>query len=112
MELSTEFAGVTHTYEEFINMMERARIAYQRGGVFLRDGIPDFCLTFREKHVKDPRAQFGLRNAYKTSKWHDFKNSNDPMPLDLRAYIIAKQYDPNKRTFPKVIAELAKHKDQ
>ena len=34
------------------------------------------------------------------------------MPIDLKVYTVAKFYDPDKRPSPKVIAELAKHKDE
>jgi hypothetical protein len=33
-----------------------------------------------------------------------------PMPIDLKAYVVALQYDADKYRFPKIIAELAKHK--
>jgi len=32
------------------------------------------------------------------------------MPIDLKAYIVAREYDPDKRTFGKIIPELAKHR--
>jgi hypothetical protein len=38
--------------------------------------------------------------------------SDEPMPIDLKAYIIVQQYDGDKRTFSKIIPELVKHKDE
>jgi hypothetical protein len=35
-----------------------------------------------------------------------------PMPIDLKAYIVAREYDPDKRTFGKIIPELVKHKHE
>ena len=37
---------------------------------------------------------------------------SEPMPFDLKAYIVAKAYDPDKRPFTKIIAALAENKDQ
>jgi hypothetical protein len=36
------------------------------------------------------------------------------MPIDLRAYIVGRTFDPTKKhtTFGKIIRELVKHKDQ
>jgi hypothetical protein len=36
------------------------------------------------------------------------------MPIDLKAYVVAREYDPTKRSrrFPKIIAELVKHKHE
>jgi hypothetical protein len=34
------------------------------------------------------------------------------MPIDLKAYVIARQYDGDKHTFGKIIPELVKHKDE
>jgi hypothetical protein len=107
-ELST---NIEHgpSYEEFIDQMERARIAYQRGHDLFHDGIPDFALTNREKFVKDPATRLGFRYAAKNIKLR-YLDKQGPMPIDLRAYIIAKQYNPEKRTFRKLIAKLIKHK--
>src|SRR5262249_52363292 len=100
------------SYEDFIDKMERARLAYQRGRAIFYDGVPDFALTHREKSVRDPNARFGFQAAYKTTELRKLEKSANPMPLQLKAYMVAKQYNPQKRTFSKVIAELAKHKDE
>jgi hypothetical protein len=107
----TDFA-TGKSYREFIEMMETARIAYQRGYTFLYDGIPDFALTLREKFVDDLSRRFGVRFAFSKSEVHHFEKSGEPMPIDLKAYIVARQYDPDKKTFGKIIPELVKHKDK
>jgi hypothetical protein len=99
------------TYEEFIQGMEEARLAYQSGRALFYDGIPGFALTSREKYVRAPGTILGFRPAARNIKLRDLEKSG-PMPINLKAYTIAKRYDPEKRTFSKVIAELAKHKDE
>ena len=107
-QLSTQ---LDRDYFDFIEKMERARMAYQRGHASFHDGIPEFALSMREMFVSDPRARFGTRFAAETIERRKLDTSRDPMPIDLKAYTVARQYDPNKRTFRKVIAELARHKD-
>jgi hypothetical protein len=90
--------------------MERARLAFQRGSATYYNGVPEFALTSREMFIRDPHSTLGFRHAAKHIERRQLEKSGPP--IDLKAYIVAREYDPAKRRFPKVIAELAKHKDQ
>ena len=76
-------------YDKYIRLMEEMRLNYRR--------LP------RDGYIYDPRIgrlRFGKRQH------------PGPMPVDLKAYVVAREYDPDNRTFPKIIAELAKHKHE
>jgi hypothetical protein len=77
------------TYEEYIRLMEQMRLNWGR---VQRDG-----------RFYDPRI-----GRY---RWGPIQHPG-PMPIDLKAYVVARQYDGDKYTFPKVIPELVKHKEQ
>ena len=94
-------------YESYIEDMETMRINYNRmvgsagrsiwgnASVYLND--PDGGL------VRD-----------ETGKIKYVRGHPGPMPIDLKAYVVAREYDPDKRSrhFPKIIAELVKHKHE
>ena len=92
-------------YESYIEDMETMRINYNRmvgsagrsiwgnASVYLND--PDGGL------VRD-----------ETGKIKYVRGHPGPMPIDLKAYIVAREYDPNKRTFAKIISGLVKHKHE
>ena len=111
-EVSAEL-NCDRSYEDYIEIMEKTRLAYQRGWTSFYNGIPGFAITRRERHIKDPSRRWGFRDVTENMKsefrWLD---KSQPMPIDLKVYTVAKFYDPDKRPSPKVIAELAKHKDE
>jgi hypothetical protein len=77
-------------YNTYIRLMEQMRLNYgrlQRGDPFLYD--PRIG-----RHRRDQGGHPG------------------PMPIDLKAYIVAREYDPEKRAFAKIIPELVKHKHE
>src|SRR6516162_1109968 len=76
-------------YGTYIRLMEEMRLNYGR---LQRDG-----------RFYDPRTG--------RSRWCLPKHPG-PMPIDLKAYIVAREYDPDKRAFAKVIPELVRHKHE
>jgi hypothetical protein len=73
-------------YVEYIRLMEQMRLNYER---VQRDG-----------RFYDPRIG--------RSRWGKPQHPG-PMPIDLKVYVVALKYDPDKHRFPEIIAELAKH---
>ena len=82
--------------------------------LFVRESGTDALIRLME----EMRLNYG--RAYRTGyvwdlihgKARRIEPSDEPMPIDLKAYIIAREYHPNKRTFGKIIPELVKHKDE
>src|SRR4029077_10452827 len=96
-EVSTEQI-VHRSYEEFIELMEATRLAHQRGWDIFYNDIPTFAITHRERVIKDPSRRFGFRLATENMKPEiRHLDRSEPMPFDLKAYIVAKAYDPDKR---------------
>jgi hypothetical protein len=59
------------------------------------------------------QARLTFQRGRKRNQWRKaFHNSAGQMPLDLRAYIVAKQFDGDKKTFPEIIPALLRHKDK
>jgi hypothetical protein len=78
-------------YNEYIRLMEEMRLNYGR--------------LQRSGYIYDPRTG--------RHRWTGQGPINPgPMPIDLKAYVVAREYDPDKHTFPKIIAELVKHKHE
>jgi hypothetical protein len=82
--------------------MEKMRLNYgraQRGGLIYHPSYGRWSKP-RRHPVYDP--QIGR------TRWEHERPG--PMPIDLKAYVIALQYDADKHRFPKIIAELVKQK--
>jgi hypothetical protein len=78
-------------YDQYLLLMEEMRLNYGR----IKRGDSYWQFT-------DLKGPFRLKQGR--------REHPGPMPLDLKVYVIACQYDPDKRRFPEIIAELAKHK--
>ena len=110
-EVSTELNRPART--STISNHGKTRLAYQRGWDCFYDGIPGFWITNRENIIKDPSRLIGFRLATENMKSEiRHLDKSQPKPIDLKVYEIAKFYDPHKRPFTKIIAELAKLKDE
>src|SRR6516225_9418258 len=86
-------------YDEYIRRMEVMRINYNR------------MAASRFAHLDDPDRP-GRAVRGKWGKIMFVRGHPGQMPLDLRAYVVAREYDPDKRTFGKIIPELVKHKHE
>jgi hypothetical protein len=91
-------------YESYIEDMEIMRVNYNRmvrsaGGGW--GGVPTY--------LRDPDGGLVRDEAGKIKSVHEHPG---PMPLDLKAYVVAREYDADKHTFGKIIPELVKHKDK
>jgi len=93
------------TYSEWLKAMEAMRLGLRRGWISPRD--LDQLRPWETYEEMLQRMRADNRKLVPLAL-------DGPMPLDLRAYIVAKDFDPTKkgRTFPKIIAELVKCKDQ
>jgi myo-inositol-1-phosphate synthase len=76
-------------YDQYIRLMETMRLNYARWQ--------------RHDYVYDPRS----RHYALPPKGHP-----GPMPIDLKAYVVAREYDPDKHSFGRTIDELVKHKNE
>ena len=108
--LPTEYEGID--YQTFMRVMEKMRL-HSRKGHFYEGYIHEDDLL----HPSLSLAKHGITDDVKTwFAWLEHgtlgkKIPFDPNDINLRAYIIARQYDPDKYTFNKVLPELIKHKD-
>src|SRR5262249_26178470 len=108
-----EIAAEARSYSDWIRAMEGIRRGYQRGEL----NCIDLGMSF--KAWGEWVSKTGQRTNWSGTA---VKRPDGPMPIDLRAYIVAREFDPTRmsradrtkksHTFPKVIAELVAHQDQ
>jgi hypothetical protein len=77
-----------YPYEAYLREMDRLRRVYQNGG-YIRDPQTDKLVYIGQRPVPPWR-----------------------MPLDLRAYVVARRFDGDRYTFGKILPEIIKHKDK
>jgi hypothetical protein len=112
--LPTEYEGID--YQTFIGIMEKMRLAKgwaQRNWESIPTIREDDLLHYTQsmaRHGIDP-ARIETWLAYIEKGTRGKKIPFDPNDINLRAYIIARQYDPDKYTFNKILPELIKYKD-
>ena len=58
-EVSAEL-NCDRSYEDYIEIMEKTRLAYQRGWTSFYNGIPGFAITRRERHYQRPKSPIGF----------------------------------------------------
>jgi hypothetical protein len=87
-------------YNLYIRGMETMRLNYER-----------MKRTYGSTYLDDP-AHPGRVIRDEDGKIKPYRGDPGPKPLDLRVYIVALGYNGEDVRFPKIIAELAKHKTE
>lgn len=73
----------------------------------------DVGLSYGDYLGQMEEARLTFQRGRTRKQWRKaFDNSAGQMTLDLRAYIVAKQFDGDKKTFPEIIPALLHHKDK
>ena len=106
--LPTEYEG--GDYETFLRLMEKMRLARRTDCIIHEDDLLHSDLWLARHNIDPGRTETWF--AWLLYGTRGKKIRFDPNDINLRAYIIARQYDPDKHTFGKILLELIKHKDQ
>src|SRR5262249_7522055 len=110
MTNAIEIRAEARSYSEWLKVMEHFRLGLGRGWVSSWGLGPDPDLS-NMPEMSSPGEFFAQRKG----PYKHFKLSVDgPLPIDLKAYIVAKTFDPTKKhyTYGKIIPELVKHQEQ